>query len=73
MTQLDGWDYDRVTEAVCRVEATLHSDPLRMHTNLTAEQLALDSRMMAKQVVSNVLLALDGKGATCNEPSHPFG
>lgn len=52
------FDNERVAEAVQRVESMLNGDPLRRHTTLTAEQFALDSRLMAKQVVTNVLTAL---------------
>ena len=49
---------DDVAQAVERVEGMLNGDPLRRRSQLTAEQFALDSRLMAKQVVSNVLRAL---------------
>jgi hypothetical protein len=48
-------------EAVQRVEDMLNGDPLRRHATLTPEQFALDSKLMAKQIVANVLAALKGE------------
>ena len=43
----------------------INGDPLRHHTSLTAEQFALDSRLMAKQAVTNVLTALKREPRPC--------
>lgn len=48
-------------EAGQRVEDMLNGDPLRRHTTLTPEQFALDSKLMAKQILANVLAALKGE------------
>jgi len=48
-------------EARQRVEDMLNGDPLRRHTTLTPEQFALDSKLMAKQILANVLSALKGE------------
>jgi hypothetical protein len=55
------WDARRVDEAQRRVARMLRDDPLRLHNDLTDEQLDLDARMMAAQIVSNVLSALADK------------
>ncbi len=55
------FDNAQVAEAVRRVEDMLNGDPLRRHSTLTAEQFALDSNLMAKQVVTNILTALKGE------------
>lgn len=59
------FDNEQVAEAVRRVEGMLNGDPLRHHTSLTAEQFALDSRLMAKQAVTNVLTALKREPRPC--------
>lgn len=48
-------------EARQRVEDMLNGDPLRRHTTLTPEQFALDSKLMAKQILANLLAALKGE------------
>lgn len=78
------WEDRAVADAVRRVESMLNGDPLRHHSGLTPEQFALDSRIMAKQVVGQVLAALEGRsdeGGACDpmeasvvrRPEHTLG